>query len=576
MAKLAEMMGVSVVMFEMADVQATEDLLVTVRSHGHRTLAASSETLARLRRQARQGKATAGSLLDGFEGVFVYGFEKAGSEDLTAWLSDRSLCGPTQLGCSAREYSISASVREVCGQLGGMVFPVDGNVRGFVPSHSHPGERTVVGLIGAEERLCFAATRQGGCDIFLLACGGLLDVDADATAEGLSPQHYAKLLPPLMFLRYAFREYCWRNPAPSATLTIDDPLLRSRYGFLAFDQLIAEMEAHRFTGTVAFIPWNYRRSSRHVTDMLCKHRDRFSICVHGCDHVGGEFLSRDEALLRNKARTALRRSRMHENITGLACEPIMIFPQGGFSRAALSALKAEGYLGAVNTTVLPADWRPGDLAIRDLLDVAVTCYDGFPVFGRRYPTSLLPFAFDLFMGKPALIVEHHQYFRDGYTPVCHFVDLMNMLDPQLSWRPLKQILVASALYKRTGQRTAEVRFYTDQFALSNPYNEPMAFRLSKRVGSSESLKYVRSDGLPLEYSVTGDCIEAELELEPAGCAWIELSRLDRSKQPDLNTGFTYQAKVAIRRYLSEFRDNRLARSPRLLRLSKRLARQLPV
>jgi hypothetical protein len=47
----------------------------------------------------------------------------------------------------------------------------------------------------------------------------------------------------------------------------------------------------------------------------------------------------------------------------------------------------------------------------DLLDVAVTRYGGFPLFGRRYPRSLLPFALDLFMGKPALIAEHHEYFR---------------------------------------------------------------------------------------------------------------------------------------------------------------------
>jgi hypothetical protein len=576
LAKLAEMMGVGVATFEVGDAQAAEDLLAAVRGQGYRTLAASSETLARLKRQARQSGPSAASLLDGFEHAFIYGFEKSGQGDLAAWLTDRLLCRPTQLDDIAREYSISTSTPEICGQLSGLVFPVDGRAGGFVPSQPDFLASGIAGIIIAQERPCFAVTRQGGCEVFVLACPGMLDIDADAAPGDLRPQHYAGLLPPLMFLRYAFGEHCWRNPQPRATLTIDDPLLRPHYGFLAFDQLIAEMEAHRFAGTVAFIPWNYRRSSRRVTDMLCKHRNRFSICVHGCDHTGGEFLSCDKALLRNKARTALRRSRWHEDITGLACDPIMIFPQGGFTSTALGALKDEGYLGAVNTSVFPADWRPGELTIRDLLDVAVTRYDGFPLFGRRYPRSLLPFALDLFMGKPALIAEHHEYFRNGYTAVCEFVARMNALDPLLTWQPLKQTLIGSALYKRIGQRTARVTFYTDQFALSNPYGEAMTFRISKGLGPTDSLEYVLRDGVPLEHSVTAGGVEAELELEPDGQAMINVTRENTGIQADVSNPFTYEVEVALRRYLSEFRDNHLARSPRLVALSKKLARRMPV
>lgn len=569
-------MGVAVVTFEAGEVEATEDLLAVVRGHGHRTLAASSATLARLTHKARQDGCSASALLDGFDHALIYGFERTGQGDLAAWMTDRALCRPTQLDGSAREYSISESMREICGQLSGLAFPVDRRASAFVPSQPDVLESTVTGIIVAQERPYFAVTRQGGCEIFLLACTGMLDIDADAAAGDFQTPHYADLLPPLMFLRYAFGEACWRNPAPRATLTIDDPLLRPRYGFLAFDELIAEMEAHRFAATVAFIPWNYRRSSRYVTDLLCKHRDRISICIHGCDHTGGEFVSSDEALLRNKARTALRRSRWHEDITGLACDPIMIFPQGGFTSAALSALKAEGYLGAVNTSVLPADWRPGDLAIRDLLDVAVTRYDGFPVFGRRYPRSALPFALDLFMGKPALIVEHHDYFKSGYTAVREFVDRINALDPLLSWQPLKQTLVGSALYKRTGQRTAKVKVYTEQCVLTNPFGDSMTFRISKRGGFGDSLKCVLRDGLPLEHSVTGDYIEAELELEPGGHALIDVSRFDGSTQAEVSNRITYEAKVALRRYLSEFRDNHLAGSDRLTALSKKFARRIPV
>ncbi len=45
LAKLAEMMGVGVVTFEVTDAQAAEDLLATVRGQGHRTVAAHSEDI---------------------------------------------------------------------------------------------------------------------------------------------------------------------------------------------------------------------------------------------------------------------------------------------------------------------------------------------------------------------------------------------------------------------------------------------------------------------------------------------------------------------------------------------------
>jgi hypothetical protein len=40
---------------------------------------------------------------------------------------------------------------------------------------------------------------------------------------------------------------------------------------------------------------------------------------------------------------------------------------------------------------------------------------------RRYPVSIFPLAFDLFVGKPALLVEHHGFFRNGCRPMTDFV-----------------------------------------------------------------------------------------------------------------------------------------------------------
>jgi len=87
---------------------------------------------------------------------------------------------------------------------------------------------------------------------------------------------------------------------------------------------------------------------------------------------------------------------------------VMVFPQGKFSSVSLGILKSHNYLAAVNSTSMPYDLPDSHgLTLADLLAPAVSRYGDFPLFMRRYPGNLADFAFDLFLGKPALLVEHH-------------------------------------------------------------------------------------------------------------------------------------------------------------------------
>jgi hypothetical protein len=48
----------------------------------------------------------------------------------------------------------------------------------------------------------------------------------------------------------------------NACVVIDGPLLQQRYGFLNFRELLQLMEKQNFATSIAFIPWNWRRSHR--------------------------------------------------------------------------------------------------------------------------------------------------------------------------------------------------------------------------------------------------------------------------------------------------------------------------
>ena len=43
---------------------------------------------------------------------------------------------------------------------------------------------------------------------------------------------FSRLMPPLMFLRYAFGDCCWQAGKKLACFIVDDPLLHDRHGFL--------------------------------------------------------------------------------------------------------------------------------------------------------------------------------------------------------------------------------------------------------------------------------------------------------------------------------------------------------
>jgi hypothetical protein len=165
-------------------------------------------------------------------------------------------------------------------------------------------------------------------------------------------------------------------------LVVDDPLLRENYGFLNYRRLARIMDEMRFTTSIAFIPWNFKRTTESVAMLLADRSDRFLLCVHGCDHTQSEFGSEDHSVLSRLVATANRRMDRHRSQTGLAFDNIMVFPQGVFSTQATKVLKANNYLAAVNAEAVPTDFH-GPLQLASFLDPAITAFHGFPLFLRR-------------------------------------------------------------------------------------------------------------------------------------------------------------------------------------------------
>jgi len=192
----------------------------------------------------------------------------------------------------------------------------------------------------------------------------------------------------------------------NACVIIDDPLLTENYGHLNFRKLLALMDKHNFHCTVAFIPWNYNRYNKNIAGLFRDRQDRFSICVHGCDHTRGEFGSTDINRLIRKIWLATERMIEFSRRTGIPFERVFVPPQHIFSNIALDALRLCFYHAVTNWVDKPVD---GDKITSKL------------PFYKRYEVSELPLD-----ANPALIMMHHMDFANGgYARLGILVDKLN-------------------------------------------------------------------------------------------------------------------------------------------------------
>jgi hypothetical protein len=540
------------------------------------SIAISAQALADLRGHAPPG-APPDFLVDACAKLLVFSTGGSGlGGDIFAWVTGGAvtgLAGPEErrrfhLPERGRKYS-----RAFAGQSFAPKRPV--SLSAFELGDAAGG--SVDKILLADERPIFLRTQKGACELFLLALTELPDIDERLSPAKTVEDFYEGLIPLLIFLRHGFGDRCWHGAESTARLIIDDPLLQDSYGFLDFGALKASMRSAGYATSIAFIPWNQWRTSKKRARRVLGHDSALSICVHGCDHTNREFDDTDPVSLQWKADTGLQRMERHKQRTGLACDPVMVFPQGRFSSPAVLALRNGGYLAAVNTTCFPTDAGAEPLTVADFLRPAMTRFHGFPLFQRRYPKRLIDFAFDLFLGRPALIVQHHEDFRDGYGAIEAFVGGLNRLAPGLAWRPLADQLMESCMMRALSENAMEVRFFTGRFRFKHARAPRTELLFSKAEPDASAVAGVLVGGQSVPFSFEDGLLTFRHRAEPSRPVEVEvLARAKPSAAAPKRLGARHTAGVIARRALSELRDNALTRYPRLLAAATGLATRLKV
>ncbi|HMS82083.1 MAG TPA: hypothetical protein PKD12_00350 [Nitrospira sp.] len=483
--------------------------------------------------------------------VFVYADEDSNAfRELKERIVDHGYTPVIQFDHRHNQWIISDKCPDFCGAMGGL----------RITAKQRFGQVAEDALETDAHTTAFSKGVYETVPIFLLASTTVVDIDAPLNERNFDiREHLLSAAPIVMFVKWAFGRMAWHTEDTNACLVIDDPLLRPTYGFVNYRSLLALMERYNFTTNVAFIPWNWRRCDRSVVDLFRSHSERYSVSIHGCDHTGGEFGIKNMGRLAWKSHQAVDRMMRMEAEVGLPHDRIMVFPQGVFSGPSMAALKQARYLAAVNTEVMNHDVPQFPITISDVWDIAVMRYECFPLFTRRYPAQGIEnFAFDILLGKPCIVVSHHDICRDDQAQLIAIVQQLNALNCRLAWRGLGEVVRRSCRKRELSAGRVEVEMYGSELQLNNTFGQHTEFRITRRETDKTVIREVHVDGHPIPWEFADEHVRFATELGAGQSASIRIVVSEYGVEATHQDNMAYRLKVMVRRYLSEMRDNYVA------------------
>jgi hypothetical protein len=458
--------------------------------------------------------------------------------------------------------SVAADRPEMCGPMSGLQVPAE--ISEDAPAFNVARSERVRTIIAANETQAFLEVACNGARFYLSVCGETPDLATMSPRFFDVKKSFCQAVPITMYARWAFRHICWSCPETNASLIVDDPPLQPRYGFLEFREALELMERHNFSTTVAFIPWNWRRTNSRTVDLFRGRPDRLSICVHGSDHIAGEFAIRSTPQLSGIIKTAQHRMELMHQRTALDHSEVMVFPQGAFAPETGRALKLNGFVAAVNTEVAPSNGAKNETTIADLWDVAIMQYGAFPIFTRRYlDHGIENVAFDGLLGKPCFLVAHHDIFRQHGRDLVEFVARLNALKWNLRWRPLCDAIRHSYKAHTQCDGTAVVQMFAGQLVFENSTAESRDVVFLKEETDADCVREVSVNRAPVAFHYEGKYLVWNAKLAPGERADVRIAYSNNLDFVPTNNKLGYRTKAALRRYLSEVRDNYLSRSEML-------------
>src|SRR5438876_252947 len=299
----------------------------------------SSDTFFELIRELEDNSEAIRPWRERVHSVFVYaGDVPAVLQKLLQRLTGDEGVVLNQMNRFGGDFVVSSKLDDFCGVMAGVGVSAS-QVNGAASLVLNTKKGNAINIISLGHGAIFLKLEYKGVPVFLSTSRAIIDIDTELASQNFDVrEHFLSAVPLVLYIKWAFAEICWSAPETNACLVIDDPLLKATHGFVDFQELLSLMKRHKFSTNIAFIPWNWRRSTPEVVRLFKENSENYSVSVHGCDHTRAEFGSSNQQRLYWKAQQALERMNRHQSTTGIQYDADMVFPQCIFSEAAMSGL----------------------------------------------------------------------------------------------------------------------------------------------------------------------------------------------------------------------------------------------
>jgi hypothetical protein len=178
------------------------------------------------------------------------------------------------------------------------------------------------------------------------------------------------------------------------------------------------------------------------------------------------------------------------------------------------------------------------------------------------------------LGKPAILVEHHEFFRNGPGGVEKFVAELARVRPGIRWTSLAETARRTHQRRRLADHRHAIQFFTDEFEMETELGAAAEYVFSRRLPETPAVRSVSVNGARTDFAHRDGRLSFTVAsgASPRLCVRVEVERVEPAGRP--SRGLKYHAGLALRRGLSEFRDNVIAKNDFALRAAKSAARKL--
>lgn len=468
------------------------------------------------------------------EGLKLLITEVSSVSSEVSYLTGGEVAGAQPPASMGTQYSITAQVPEVSRQFSGQTVDTQATANDSALIITSGASRTTVivngGTPSSSMYPVFARYREGKGEIFLHST--VLNYDLEASrladiyyafrgrgAEREKYQDFSRIVPLLMFVRYAGGEETWHSDRRYANLTIDDPPLTQPFWSLAYTTnfytgLLDSMKTHSFATTIAFVPNNYQATQPDVVNLFRENSGYYSLVVHGNNHNCPDMpASAGPTQLRATALEALGRMLQLQQTTGLSFGNDMVFPCGQYDLESLTALKQTGFNATVNGNSVPGNASRPSYFDYGMYQAELD-FSGFASILRMDAEMSTPLH-DLFIGRPLLVYTHPALFRNGMDAFNRWADSFNAVAGGLEWRSLDYVARRLYLEKLNDDRSVSVMFYTRNLIVRNNYSEGKAFHFNKKEASDMPISAVAIGGTAIPFTVQEGALKFDAVI-PAG------------------------------------------------------------